>query len=82
MEHATNSSCFCLKQLNHLSITYKSFTNCHDRWYLARVQPLIPRIAHVGWNYRTTEMLIDESKMAVDSSFSFLNLRKQDTILN
>ena len=27
-------------------------------------------------------MLIDESKMAVDSSFSFLNLRKQHTILN
>ena len=23
---------------------------CRDRWYLARVQPLIPRIAHVGWN--------------------------------
>ena len=27
-------------------------------------------------------MLIDESEMAVDSSFSFLNLRKQHTILN
>ena len=27
-------------------------------------------------------MLIDESKMAVDSSFSFLNLRKQHTNLN
>ena len=26
-------------------------------------------------------MLIDESKMAVDSSFSFLNLRKQQTNL-
>ena len=26
-------------------------------------------------------MLIDESKMAVDSSFSFLNLRKQHTNL-
>ena len=26
-------------------------------------------------------MLIDESKMAVDSSFSFLNLRKQHTKL-
>ena len=26
-------------------------------------------------------MLIDESKMAVDSSFSFLNLRKQHTSL-
>ena len=23
---------------------------CRDRWYLAGVQPLIPRIAHVGWN--------------------------------
>ena len=28
-----------------------------------------------------TEMSIDESKMAVDSSFSFLNLRKQHTNL-
>ena len=26
-------------------------------------------------------MLIDESKMAIDSSFSFLNLRKQHTNL-
>ena len=24
--------------------------SCHDRWYLARAQPLISRIAHVGWN--------------------------------
>ena len=30
---------------------------------------------------REREMLIDESKMAVDSSFSFLNLRKQHTNL-
>ena len=28
-----------------------------------------------------TEMLIDKSKMAIDSSFSFLNLREQDTNL-
>ena len=28
-----------------------------------------------------TEMLIGESKMAIDSSFSFLNLRKQHTNL-
>ena len=27
MENAKNLSCFCLKKLNHLSITYKSFTN-------------------------------------------------------
>ena len=26
MEHAKNSFCFCLKKLNYLSITYKSFT--------------------------------------------------------
>ena len=54
---------------------------CRYHWYLARVQPLISRIAHVGWNSRTTEMLIDKSKMAVDSFFSFLNLRKQHTNL-
>ena len=41
--------------------------------YLARVQPLISRIVRVDLNQKTTKIVIDESKMAVHSSFSFLN---------
>ena len=35
------------------SLKYDNFgldIACRDRWYLARVQLLIPRIAHDGWN--------------------------------
>ena len=47
--------------------------------YLARVQPFISRMVHVDLNQRTTKVLIDKSKMAVDSSFSFLIRRKHHT---
>ena len=46
---------------------------CRDIECLARVQPLISRIVYVDFNQRTIKMLIDESKMAVESSKSFLN---------
>ena len=48
---------------------------------LARVQPLISGIVHVDLSQRTTKVLIDQSKMAVDSFVSFLNRRKQHTNL-
>ena len=49
--------------------------------YLPRVQPLISRFVYVDLNQRTTKMLIDESKMAADGSFSFLNRRKKHSNL-
>ena len=43
---------------------------------LARLQPLISKTDHVDLNQRMTKMLIDKSKMALDSSVRFLNCRK------
>ena len=62
----------CLTGLFKKKLFFSNLVH-RDVEYLARVQPLISKIVHVDLNQRTTKMLIDESKMTVDSFSSFLN---------
>ena len=48
-------ACRCYVNLRNLGRIASKLTKtlkvqCRDRWYLARVQSLISRIANVGWN--------------------------------
>ena len=54
---------------------------CRDIKHLPWARPLIFRIVHVDLNQRTTKMLIDKLKTAINISISFLHCRKQHTNL-